>query len=121
MAAGLTPIPSHTARSTASGSRSARGHGKAPASPSPCVNEHTGGHNSEDSDLTYDGPQEVGMSQIFDAPVLTQGESSQAAAATPPRPHRRRHRDQSEVGSVNVLPTQPSRKCHPRVPHHPAP
>ncbi|CAN6285959.1 unnamed protein product [Urochloa humidicola] len=124
-AASSTPTPSRTssvsrsqtARSTASGSR---GRGKAPASPSP--SEHSGGHDSEDSDPTYGGPQEVGMSQMLDAPPLTQGESSQAAAGTPapPRPRRRR-RDHTEVGSVNLLPTQPGRARRPRVPHTPAP
>ncbi|CAO2038609.1 unnamed protein product [Urochloa humidicola] len=70
-AAGSTPNPSctssvsrsQTARSTASGSRSSRGgRGKAPASPSPPPSEHSSGHNSEDSDPTYGGPQEVRMS-----------------------------------------------------------
>ncbi|CAO1947919.1 unnamed protein product [Urochloa humidicola] len=128
-AAGSTPTPSRTssvsrsqtARSTASGSRSSRGgRGKAPASPSPPPSEHSGGHNSEDSDPTYGGPQEVRMSQMFDAPPLTQGESSQAAAATPPRPHRRR-RDHTEVGSANLLPTEPGRQRRPRVSHTPGP
>ncbi|CAN6337816.1 unnamed protein product [Urochloa humidicola] len=127
-AAGSTPTPSRTtsrsqtARSTASGSRSGRAaRGKAPATPSPSASEHSGGHNSEDSDPTYGGPQEVGMSQMFDAPPLTQGESSQAAAATPPRPPRRRRRDHTEVGSVNLLPTEPGRQRRPRVPHTSAP
>ncbi|CAN6206593.1 unnamed protein product [Urochloa humidicola] len=127
-AAGSTPTPScttsrsQTARSTASASRSGRAaRGKAPATPSPSASEHSGGHNSEDSDPTYGSPQEVGMSQMFDAPPLTQGESSQAAAATPPRPPHRRRRDHTEVGSVNLLPTEPGRQRRPRVPHTPAP
>ncbi|CAN6237983.1 unnamed protein product [Urochloa humidicola] len=78
-----TSSRSHTVSGsgTASASRSACGRGKGPATPSPSASDPSDGNNSEDSDLTYGGPQELGMSQMFDAPPLTQGESTQVRVA----------------------------------------
>ncbi|CAL5068363.1 unnamed protein product [Urochloa decumbens] len=57
--------------------------------------------NSEDNDPTFGGPDEIGTSQLPDAPSPTQGS---------PRPKRvARARDHTDVGSPNVLPTNPGR------------
>ncbi|TKV95700.1 hypothetical protein SEVIR_9G379433v4 [Setaria viridis] len=56
--------------------------------------------NSEDDDPTY-GQEEVGPSQLQGAPTPTQG-------SAPPK-RQARGRDRTNVGSVNVLPTNPGR------------
>lgn len=70
-----TGTSSRTRTPSASASRAGSDRGKRVASPSPSP-VASDGNNSEDEDPTY-GAQELGMSQIFDAPPPTQGESSQ--------------------------------------------
>ncbi|CAO2147830.1 unnamed protein product [Urochloa humidicola] len=69
--------------------------------------------NSENSDPTYGAQDEIGASQLPDAPSPTQGS---------PRPKRQaRGRDRTDLTSGNVLPTNPGRLRRPKKPYTPNP
>ena len=71
-----------------------------PRSPQPATNSDSSG-DSEEDDPTY-GAEEIGASQLPDAPIGTQG--------TPPPPKRQaRQRDYADVGSHNFVATKPGR------------
>ena len=74
--------------------------------------EETSSSDGEDPDYGHD---EIGFSQIPDAPGPTQD------SPAPKRRTRARARDHTDVGSANVLPTKPGRPRRPKKPFTPHP
>lgn len=90
--------------------------------------EDTPDESSSSSDSEEEDPSfqvEIPSSQLQDAPPLTQtqGESSQVAHEVEParKKPRRRTRDRTDVGSANILATNPGRHRRARDPFTPNP
>uniref|UniRef100_A0A0D9WEJ0 Uncharacterized protein n=1 Tax=Leersia perrieri TaxID=77586 RepID=A0A0D9WEJ0_9ORYZ len=115
-----TPARSVSTTSHATSAAAARASGSRGKEPAEESDDDARNRSSEQDNPTYG--EELQMSQLFDAPppTQTQGESSQVATPTERelRIHRRT-RDHTDIGSANILPTDPPRQRRPRDPFSP--